>query len=127
MARHRTDRINEEVKRELSDILRTLRDPRIPELLSVTSVEVTPDLKFCKAYISLFGREDVKTIMKALNNSAGYVRRELGARVKLRNVPQISFVFDDSIEHGSKLLSLINSLDIPEEEESGEETDESNA
>ncbi len=119
MAGHRTDRINEEVKRELSAILRELRDPRIPELLSVTAVQVTPDLKYCKVYVSLFGREDVKEIMKALNNSAGYVRRELGARVKLRSVPQISFVFDNSIEHGAKILKLLNDLDIPKEEPEG--------
>ena len=119
MGSYRTDRINEEVKRELSAILRELRDPRIPELLSVTTVQVTPDLKYCKAYVSLFGREDVKEIMKALNNSAGYVRRELGARVNLRNVPQISFVFDNSIEHGAKILKMLNDLDIPKEEPAG--------
>ena len=119
MAGHRTDRINEEVKRELSAILRELRDPRIPELLSVTAVQVTPDLKYCKVYVSLFGREDVKEIMTALTNSAGYVRRELGARVKLRSVPQISFVFDNSIEHGAKILKLLNDLDIPKEEPEG--------
>lgn len=116
MAAHRTDRINEEVKRELSVILRELRDPRIPDLISVTAVSVTPDLKFCKAYVSLFGREDTKEIMKALNKSAGFVRRQLGSRVKLRHVPEITFVFDNSIEHGSKMLDIIGKLDIPKEE-----------
>lgn len=119
MAAHRGDRINEEVKRELSSILRELRDPRIPELISVTAVEVTPDLKFCKAYVSLFGRENTKEIMKALNNSAGFVRRELGSRVNLRHIPQISFVFDNSIEHGAKMLKILGELDIPKEEPDG--------
>jgi len=121
MAAHRSNRINEEVKRELASIVRELRDPRIPELISVTAVEVTPDLKFCKAYISLFGNENEKEIMKALNNSAGFVRRELGARVKLRHTPQISFVFDNSIEHGAKMLKIIGSLDIPEEKPEDDE------
>ena len=124
MATHRTDRINEEVKRELAAILRELKDPRIPNLLSVTAVEVTPDLKFCKTYISLFGREDIKEIMDALNNSAGFVRRELGLRVKLRHVPKISFVFDNSIDHGAKMLKILGDLNIPKEETQDEDENE---
>ncbi len=125
MGSYRTDRINVEVKRELADILRKLKDPRIPELISVTSVQVTPDLKFCKAYVSLFGREDKKEIMKALNKSAGFVRRELGSRIKLRHVPEITFVFDDSIEHGAKMLEILSGLEIPQPDgENGEENED---
>lgn len=124
MAQFRSGRINEEVKRELSSIVRELKDPRIPELISVTAVEVTPDLKFCKAYVSLFGREDTKEILKALNNSAGFVRRELSSRVKLRHTPQITFVFDNSIEHGAKMLKIIGGLNIPKEVPEDEDENE---
>ncbi len=116
MAAHRIDRINEEIKKELSVIVPRLKDPRIPSLLSVTAVEVTPDLKFAKVYVSLFGYENVKDALKGLNSSAGYIRKEIAGTLKLRSIPEFNFVFDNSIEHGLKISKILNHLDIKKDE-----------
>ena len=89
-------RINMEVQRELSEIIRGgIKDPRIHPMTSVIAVEVTPDLKYCKAYISVLGNEDAgKATIEGLKSAEGYVRRELARRVNLRNTPQIKFILD---------------------------------
>ena len=115
MAGYRLDRINEEIKRELSQIVRGLKDPRIPELISVTAVEVTPDLKYAKVFVSLFGNPNVKEALKGLNSSAGFIRREIGQKIKLRHTPEFHFVFDNSIEHGSKISKMIEDLNLTKE------------
>ena len=92
-------RINMEVQRELSEIIRSgIKDPRIHPMTSVVSVEVTPDLKYCKAFISVLGNEDAgKATIEGLKSAEGFVRRELARRVYLRNTPQIKFILDQSI------------------------------
>lgn len=111
MAGHRTGRINEEVKRELAALLRELKDPRIPEFTSIVSVDVTNDLSYAKVYISVIGdrtaREDAA---KALNAAAGYIRREMGHRVKLRALPEFIFIADESLEHGAHISSILKGL-----------------
>lgn len=109
MAANRINRINEEVRRELSDILRELKDPRVPMMTSVVSVSVTSDLRYATVYVSIFGNEDVKKdAMKALKNSAGFVRRELGHRLNLRYTPEIIYKDDNSIEHGARINELLH-------------------
>lgn len=118
-------RINMEVQRELSEIIRTeIKDPRVAgSMTTVVSVEVTPDLKYCRAYISVLGDEEkAQGAITGLKNAVGYIRRELAHRVNLRNTPEISFVLDQSIEYGVNMSRLIDEVtkdlkDRPEESE----------
>lgn len=113
MAGNRINRINEEVRRELSEILRGLKDPRIPMMTSVVSVSVTGDLRYATVYVSIFGSEEVrKDALKALKNSAGFVRRELGHRLNLRYTPEILYRDDNSIEHGARINELLRREDV---------------
>lgn len=116
----RTDRISEEVKKHLSDIIRELKDPRIPLMTSVVSVSVTKDLKYAKAYVSIMGDEETKKeALKGLKSAAGFIRKEIGARVLLRALPEFHFELDNSIEHGAHINELLQSVikNTPEGEE----------
>lgn len=107
----RIDRISEEVKRELSAVIRDLKDPRLPAMVSVVNVRVTKDLKFAKAYISIMGDEKtVKDGMEALKSAGGFIRREIGHRLNLRNTPEFTFVADDSIAYGSYINEILKEL-----------------
>ncbi|MBQ7148035.1 MAG: 30S ribosome-binding factor RbfA [Pseudobutyrivibrio sp.] len=116
-------RINEEVMRELSNIIRLeVKDPRISPVTSVVSVEVAPDLKTCKAYISVLGDDEaVAKTLEGLKSSAGFIRRELAHRINLRNTPEITFVSDQSIAYAARMSKLIDEVNAPlhakEEEE----------
>ena len=116
-------RINMEVQRELSEIIRSgIKDPRIHPMTSVVAVEVTPDLKYCKAYISVLGDEEAaKATVEGLRSASSYVRRELARRVNLRNTPQIKFILDQSIEYGVNMSKLIDEVtkDLHDEDEEG--------
>ena len=105
-------RINMEVQRELSEIIRgEVKDPRIHPMTTVVSVEVTPDLKYCKAYISVLGEEEsAKATIQGLKSAEGYIRRELARRVNLRNTPEIKFILDQSIEYGVAMSHLIDEV-----------------
>ncbi|WAJ22916.1 30S ribosome-binding factor RbfA [Lacrimispora xylanolytica] len=105
-------RINMEVQRELSQIIRLeIKDPRIHPMTTVIAVEVTPDLKFCKAYISILGDEEAgKATIEGLRSAEGYIRRELARRVNLRNTPEIKFILDQSIEYGVNMSRLIEEV-----------------
>lgn len=105
-------RINMEVLKELSQIIRLeIKDPRIHPMTTVVSVEVTPDLKFCKAYISILGNEEAgKATIEGLKSAEGYIRRELARRVNLRNTPEIKFILDQSIEYGVNMSRLIDEV-----------------
>ena len=109
---NRIDRISEEVKRELSMIIRELKDPRLSKsVVSVVNVVVTKDLKFAKAFISVLGTEDVqKGAMDALKSAAGFIRKEVGRRVNLRNTPEFNFVLDNSIEYGAHINEVLKNL-----------------
>ncbi len=108
-------RINEEVLRELSNIIRgEVKDPRISPMCSVVSVEVAPDLKTCKAYISVLGDEKAQAdTLKGLKSSSGYIRRKLASTINLRNTPEITFVMDQSIEYGVHMSKLIDEVNHP--------------
>lgn len=114
-------RINAEVQRELSRIIRMeIKDPRINPMTSVVNVTVTPDLKFCKAYISVLGDEEsVKQTLEGLNSAMGFIRRELAHSVNLRNTPELTFIMDQSIEYGIQMSKKIDDVvkDIKDEED----------
>ena len=117
-------RINGEVMRELSTIIRgEIKDPRINPMTSVVSVEVSPDLKQCKAYISVLGDEESqKSTLEGLRSAEGYIRRELAHTINLRNTPEIIFIIDQSIEYGVNMSRFIDEVnkDIKDD---GEEND----
>jgi ribosome-binding factor A len=106
----RTDRISEEMKKEVSAIIQyELKDPRLPKMVSVTEAEVTRDLRYAKIFISVLGDEDdKKNAIAALKSAAGFIRREIGQRLKLRYTPEILLELDNSIERGVYLNKLIN-------------------
>lgn len=101
-----------EVQRELSDIIRgEIKDPRISEVTSIISVDVTPDLKLCKVYISVLGDEQGrKKTMEGLKSAEGFIRKKLAAGLNLRNTPELIFVVDDSIEYGVRMTKLIDDI-----------------
>lgn len=105
-------RINGEVQKELSNIIRgEIKDPRINPLTSVVAVEVAPDLKTCKAYISVLGDEkSQQETIKGLKSAEGYIRTMLAKRINLRNTPQITFILDQSIEYGVKMSKMIDDV-----------------
>jgi len=112
-------RINMEVQKELARIIREeIKDPRIHPVTSVVACEVAPDLKTCKAYISVLGTEEqAENTRKGLVNASGYIRRELARSVNLRNTPEITFIMDQSIEYGVNMSKKINELVYSEDEE----------
>ncbi len=120
----RVERIEEEVKKIVSKAIdRDLKDPRLTGLISVTKVDVSRDLKYCKIYVSMLGVADQKEAMDALKSSAGFVRREIGANIRMHSTPEVKFEFDDSIEYGNKIQKMINDLDIKPIENDSEEGD----
>ena len=112
MANYKRDRINEEVKREISDILMSVKDPRIPPMPSVVAADVTGDLEEAKIYISFLGDYDAKEVKQGLKAASGFVRKKLGERLKLRNVPKIVFILDNSMQTGARISDILKNLDI---------------
>ena len=102
MAGNRIGRINEEIRKELSALLRTVKDPRVSEgMLTITRVDTTSDLRYARVYISALNCADEKGLMKGLKSAAGYLRHELGQAIDLRYTPELQFFMDDSIAHGA--------------------------
>lgn len=121
MSSNRINRINEEIQKELSALLRTVKDPRVQDtMISITRVETTPDLRYTKVYVSFLQEERVKDAMAGLKSAAGYLRRQLGHNLQLRYSPEIVWSEDDSITYGAKMLKLINSLEVKHDEDSDE-------
>ena len=121
MASNKLQRINEDIQFALSTLIREVKDPRISEaFISVTSVEVSGDLKFAKVYYSAM-MGDKKEVAKGLKSSAGFIRREIARRLNLRMTPEFTFVEDHSIEHGAHISKLLNSIEITPEDEEGED------
>ena len=113
MASKRIDGINQEIQRELSDLLRTVKDPRVQDvMISITRVETTPDLRYTKVYVSFLQDNKAADAMKGLKSAAGYLRRQIAANLQLRHAPEIQWALDDSITYGAKMLELINNLPI---------------
>ena len=119
----RTDRINEEIRKEMSQIFYDLKDPRIDIRTSVLRTETTRDLKYCKVYVTtLGGSEQQAEVKEALKSAAGFIRRELAHRLNLRVTPELTFIMDDSIEYSIHMAEMIKSIEVsPEPEEEDEE------
>ena len=118
MASNRILLINEEIQKELSALLRTVKDPRVQDvMISITRVETTPDLRYTKVYVRFLQEDRAADALKGLQSAAGYLRRELGSALNLRYTPQIMWALDDSITYGAKMLALINSLNTGNSEE----------
>ena len=112
MASNRIGRINEEIQRELASLIPTVKDPRVSGMISVTAVDTTPDLKYAKIYISVLDKSDCEQVLKGLKSAAGYLRRELGHTLNLRSTPELTFIRDDSIDHGAHILEMLRNPDI---------------
>ena len=110
MANYRRGRINDEMQKELSALLREIKDPRVSGgMVSITSAQVTPDMKYATVYFSVLGG-DPKETKKGLDSAKGFIRREIAARLNLRNTPEFNFVFDDSIRYGAHISKLIEDI-----------------
>ena len=112
MTKHRSGRINEEMRKELSNIIRTtIKDPRLSAMVSVTQVEATKDLRYAKVYVSIFGSEEEKnSTLAALKNSAVFMRKEIGHSMNLRYTPELIIEIDNSIEHGMHMEAIFKSI-----------------
>ena len=122
-------RINGEVQKELSTIIRNeIKDPRIHPMTSVMAVEVAPDLKTCRAYISVLGEKEAKeATIKGLNSAEGYIRRQLARNLNLRNTPEIRFILDQSIAYGVTMTKLIDDVLRTEQRDEGEHEQDAEA
>ena len=119
MASNRIGRINEEIQKELASLLRNLKDPRVQStMISITRVETTPDLRYAKVYASFLQEDKAADALKGLRSASGFLRRELGQKLKLRYTPELVWALDDSITYGAKMLELINSLEVSSDGES---------
>lgn len=107
MASNRIGRINEEIQRELSSLIRSVKDPRVTGMVSVTAVETTPDLRYAKVYISVLDKSDCTQVLKGLKSASGWLRRELGRALQLRYTPELVFERDDSIDKGAHILDML--------------------
>ena len=108
MASNRKGRINEELQRELSSLIRTLKDPRVQQsMVSVTKVDATGDLRYAKVYISVLDKDKSKETIKGLKSAGGFLRREIGSRLQLRYTPELQFIGDDSIQQGAHILEVL--------------------
>lgn len=109
MASIKIGRITEDIKKELSEILRELKDPRISQMLSIVKINVSNDLSHCKVYVSAIeGSEKTVESVKGLKNASGYVRREISQRLHLRKTPEFHFIADDSIEYSASINKLLS-------------------
>ena len=113
---HRIERVNTLIRREISGLIQhQLRDPRIDEFVAITEVVTSPDLKYAKVYVSCInGQQEEEKILGVLNTAAGFLRTELARNVRMRRVPELTFLWDNSIEHGDHILQLIDEL-VPDD------------
>ena len=121
MAGFKINRVTSDIRLALSDILREVKDPRVSKLLSIVKLDVSGDMSYAKVYVSAIeGKEKTVESVKALKGAAGYIRRELGARLKLRKVPELRFIADDSIIKSAEIMNIIEGFDhknTPDEED----------
>lgn len=112
MASVRYDRINEEIKKALSEIIREMKDPRIAPMTTVMRALATNDLKLCKVYISVYDKNDDarKETVAQLNRAEGFIAREVGRRIELRRIPEFKFILDDSIEYSVRISEILDKL-----------------
>lgn len=116
MSSSRMNKVNETMLRELTTLIRTVKDPRVSGIVSVVHVEVAPDMRTAKAYVSVLGGNGPEVI-KGLRSAAGYLGRELGQKIRLHHTPKLEFELDTSIAHGAHINKIILGLNIPEDGE----------
>jgi len=116
---YRIGRLSEEIKKEVSQmIFEEIKDPRISNMTSITDIEVSKDLRYAKIYISVYGNDDEKkNTIEGLKSATGFIRRELGKRIKLRYIPELIFELDNSIEYGAHISKILKDLDSRESED----------
>ena len=109
MASNRIDRINEEIQRELSSLIRRLKDPRVADagMVSIIRVDTTGDLRYSRIYVSALNKSMEKDVLKGLKSASGFLRRELGHALQLRYTPELQFIADDSISQGAHILEVL--------------------
>ena len=121
MASNRIGRINEEIQRELASLLRTVKDPRVHGLVTITNVDTTSDLRYARIYVSALNKDQEKDMLKGLKSAAGFLRRELGRALQLRYTPELQFIADDSIQHGAHILEVLRQVERADEARGGGE------
>ena len=114
MASNRIGRINEEIQRELAELIRALKDPRVQTMISITRVDTTPDLRYCRVYVSVLEQAREQEAVKGLRSAGGWLRRELGSRLQLRYTPELIFEADDSLRYGAHMFDLLSRLSAQE-------------
>ena len=114
---HRIERVNNLIRREISELIqRQAKDPRLDAFVAVTEVDTSPDLKYAKVFVSrISGKQEEQKTLNALNKAAGFLRTELARKLRLRRIPELSFYWDDSIEHGDRILRLIDQVSSEQE------------
>ena len=122
---YRVGRTGEDLKRELTDIMHSIKDPRVSSILTIIKVELSNDMSHCKVYISSFdGLEKAKEAAKGLNNANGYIKRQINSRIKMRRIPDFHFIADDSTAYSADIARILNSLELdkkPSQDEDAEE------
>ena len=120
MASNRIGRINEEIQRALAELIRSLKDPRVQTMISITRVDTTPDLRYSKIYVSVLEDARAKEAVRGLKSAGGWLRRELGSRLQLRYTPELVFELDDSLKYGAHMFDLLSKLEAEQKEKAGE-------
>ena len=122
MPKYKRQRVNDSVMQEISLIVREVKDPRVG-MITVTGADVSGDLKYAKIFFSTFDG-DVKETMKGLKSAAGFIRSQLAHRLNLRATPELTFIYDNSVSHGAEIAAILNTLDIPADEDADADTPE---
>ena len=120
MASNRIGRINEEIQRELAELIRSLKDPRVQTMISIT----TPDLRYSKIYVSVLEEARSQDALRGLKSAGGWLRRELGSRLQLRYTPELVFTLDDSLKYGAHMFDLLEKLERQEAAREAEKADD---
>jgi ribosome-binding factor A len=122
MAKYRQGRINDEVQKEMAQIVREIKDPRVSgKMICITAAQVTPDLKFAKIYYSVLGG-DKKEVAAGLKAASGFIRRQIAQRLNLRITPEFTFLLDESIEYGAHIASILNTIEFSDDDEPAEDS-----
>ena len=123
MASSRIGRINEEIMRELSTSIRTVKDPRVQGMITITAVDTASDLRTAKVYVSVYDKSRSKEVLKGLKSAGGFLRRQLGASLQLRYTPELVLEEDDSLKYGAHMYDLLSKLSREESSQDGESDD----
>lgn len=122
---YRVGRTGEDIKRELTDIMHHVKDPRVSSILTIIKVELSNDMSHCKVYISSFdGIEKAKEAAKGLNNANGFIKHEMNSRIKMRRIPDFHFIADDSTEYSAGIAKILNSLNLDKNQDEEEQEEE---